>query len=269
MNATAKTIEMVPTTTGDAPATPTSVVIMPETAREVTPLALLDRAMALGLPVETLRDLMALKREHEADQARKAFSAAFAAFKAEAVKVVRKKAVTDGPLKGKRYAELIDFVEAAVPMLSKHGLSHSWAITKEEKDWIEVTCTIEHVLGGTKTAKFGGPPDTGGAKNVLQARISTVTYLERATFKAACGLAEQGDDDDGKGGAGAPATIPEDTVKDLQLKIVRSGTDLKKFLARFVVERLDELTPAQAQRAHVLLDAKLAADTKPEAEAKP
>src|SRR5690606_29896587 len=68
-------------------------------------------------------------------------------------------------------------------------------------DWIEVTCTIEHAMGGKKQVSQGGPPDTGGAKNQLQARISTVTYLERATFKAACGLAEQGQDDDGAGGA--------------------------------------------------------------------
>src|SRR5690606_10985087 len=86
---------------------------------------------------------------------------------------------------------------AATPALSKHGLSASWDITRDEKDWIEVTCTVEHVLGGNKKVALGGPPDSGGAKNALQARISTVTYLERATFKAACGLAEQGDDKDG------------------------------------------------------------------------
>lgn len=49
---------------------------------------------------------------------------------------------------------------------------------------------------------MGGPPDTGGAKNAIQARASTVSYLERYTFKAVAGVAEGGDDD-GQGGAGA------------------------------------------------------------------
>ena len=48
---------------------------------------------------------------------------------------------------------------------------------------------------------MGGPPDTGGAKNAIQARASTKSYLERYTLKAITGLSEQDDDDDGGGGA--------------------------------------------------------------------
>jgi len=48
---------------------------------------------------------------------------------------------------------------------------------------------------------MGGPPDAGGAKNAIQARASTKTYLERYTLKAICGLSEQDDDDDGAGGS--------------------------------------------------------------------
>jgi hypothetical protein len=47
---------------------------------------------------------------------------------------------------------------------------------------------------------MGGPPDTGGAKNLIQARASTKTDLERYTLKAICGVAEGGEDDDGAGG---------------------------------------------------------------------
>ncbi len=44
---------------------------------------------------------------------------------------------------------------------------------------------------------MGGPPDAGGAKNAIQARASTKTYLERYTLKAITGLSEQNDDTDG------------------------------------------------------------------------
>jgi hypothetical protein len=45
---------------------------------------------------------------------------------------------------------------------------------------------------------MGGPPDTGGAKSPIQARASTVSYLQRYTLKAICGVSEQGDDTDSR-----------------------------------------------------------------------
>jgi hypothetical protein len=122
---------------------------------------------------------------------------AFAAFKAEAVTIIKNRQVDAGPLSGKKYAELFAIVNAVTPALSRHGLSSSWKITKDDKDWIEVTCTLKHTGGHTESVSMGGPPDAGGAKNAIQARASTVSYLERYTLKAITGLSEQADDDDG------------------------------------------------------------------------
>jgi hypothetical protein len=88
-------------------------------------------------------------------------------------------------------------VNAVTPALSRHGMSTSWRITKDEKDWIEVTCTLSHVNGHSESVSMGGPPDAGGAKNGIQARASSVTYLSRYTLKAILGLSEQDDDNDG------------------------------------------------------------------------
>lgn len=153
-----------------------------------------------NLDVAKLEQLLAVKERWEANEARKAFNEAFSAFKAEAVTIIKNRKVDAGPLAGKKYAELFSVVNAVTPALSKHGLSASWKITKDEKDWMEVTCTVKHVLGGSDSATFSGPPDTGGAKNAIQARASTLTYLERYTLKAVCGLAEEGEDHDGNGG---------------------------------------------------------------------
>lgn len=200
-----------------------SITAVPAQPYVITPMAMIDRALSSGASLETVKKLMGLQERWEANQARKAFNEAFAAFKAEAITIVRNRKVDDGPLKGRRYAELVSFVEAATPALSKHGLSASWDITRDEKDWIEVTCTVEHALGGNKKVALGGPPDTGGAKNLLQARISTVTYLERATFKAACGLAEQGDDKDGANSAEGAGTITPEQYQELQGLIEKTG----------------------------------------------
>lgn len=168
---------------------------------------LLELAVQQGADLDKLERLMDLKQRHDADVARAAYNVAFAAFKAEGVKIMRNRKVTDGPLKGKSYAELHAVVNAITPALSKHGLSMSWRLTKDEKDWIEVTCTLKHEGGHFDTVSMGGPPDTGGAKNAIQARASTVSYLERYTGKAITGLSEQDDDDDGQGGALGQASL--------------------------------------------------------------
>lgn len=171
---------------------------LPVAQQEMNPMAMIAAAVSQGADVEKLSKLMDLQERYERNEARKAFDTAFAQFKAEAVVIVKSKGVTDGPLKGKKYAELHSVVSAVTPALSRHGLTASWRLTKDEKDWIEVTCTIRHVRGHFEAVSMGGPPDAGGAKNAIQARASTVNYLERYTLKAACGLAEQGEDDDGR-----------------------------------------------------------------------
>lgn len=225
----------------------------------MTPMAMIDRALSSGASIETIEKLMGLQERWEANQARKAFNEAFAAFKTEAIIIARNREVTDGPLKGRRYAELVSFVEAATPALSKHGLSHSWNITRDEKDWIEVTCTIEHSLGGNKKVAIGGPPDAGGAKNMLQARISTITYLERATFKAACGLAEQGDDKDGAS-AGNPELAQEitaDQFRELQDLLEESGSKEADMLTYVRASTVEAMTLAQYAKAKAAMVTKI------------
>lgn len=164
-----------------------------------SPMTLLHTAVQRGASIEEITQLRALYERVEADEARKAFNLAFSQFKAEAVVVLKKKRVDAGPLAGKSYAELYSVVNAVTPALSKHGLGASWKLTKDDKDWIEVTCTLKHSLGHSESVSMGGPPDTGGAKSPMQARASTLTYLERYTLKAICGVSEQGDDTDGSG----------------------------------------------------------------------
>lgn len=166
-------------------------------ATENTPNAMLMIAVQRGDDMERLKQLMELQERWEASEARKAYNTAFAAFKSEAVILVKNKKVGAGPLQGKTYAELHAVVNAITPALSKHGLSAAWKLTKDERDWIEVTCTLSHERGHSESVSMGGPPDAGGAKNAIQARASTVSYLNRYTLKAICGLAEQDEDDDG------------------------------------------------------------------------
>lgn len=172
---------------------------------EKSPAAMMMEALRQGVSPEQIGQMMDIHERWEKKQAEKSYNVAFAAFKAEAVRIIKGREVTDGPLRGRSYAELHNVVDAVTPALSKHGLSASWKLTKDDKDWIEVTCTLKHVDGHTESVSMGGPPDTGGAKNQVQARASTQSYLQRYTLKAICGVAEGGDDTDG---GAPPAEVP-------------------------------------------------------------
>jgi hypothetical protein len=164
-----------------------------------TPMAMLAEAVRKGMDVATIKDLMQLQKEWEANEARKAFNVAFAAFKAESVEIVKGTLIESGPLKGKKHADLFDVVSATMPALSKHGLSTAWKLSKDEPAWMEVTCTLSHSAGHSESVSMGGAPDDGPGRNAIQARGSVKTYLERYTLTAILGLAARDADDDGKG----------------------------------------------------------------------
>jgi hypothetical protein len=196
-----------------------------------SPAGMMLAAMKQGASLDQVERMMALQERWEANEARKAYNVAFAAFKAEAVRIVKNKTVTDGPLKGKSYAELFAVVDALTPALSRHGLSASWKLTKDEPQWLEVTCYLRHVNGHEESVSMGGPPDAGGAKNALQARASTKNYLERYTLKAICGVAEGGEDDDGNGGGAGDNRLPD------MLTAIKEAPDadaLKKLFAEAI-----------------------------------
>lgn len=199
-----------------------------------TPMAMLSQAVSRGMDVATIAGLMDLQARWEKAEADKAYNVAFAAFKAEAVQILRNKTVTDGPLKGKSYAELFVVVDAVIPALSLHGLSHSWKVTKDEKDWIEVTCILKHVQGGFDSVSFGGPPDTGGAKNAIQARASSKSYLERYTLLAVCGLSTKDVD---KNGAGSKKELEPDAEGKKVLEACASVSSLHAAWAALTKEQ--------------------------------
>ena len=207
-------------------------------AGPVTPMQMLELAVKQGAGLDRLQQLMDLQERWEASQARKAYNDAFSKFKAEAVRIIKNRTVTDGPLKGKSYAELFAVVNAVTPALSANGLSASWKITKDEPTWIEVTCFITHIGGHVESVSMGGPPDVGGAKSAIQARASTVSYLERYTLKAITGLSEQNDDTDGRD---TTVYITANQVADLEALLTEVGANKTKFLQYLRVGALTDL----------------------------
>jgi hypothetical protein len=185
-------------TIDEAPA-PRAALALAENSPAAVMLAALDR----GISPENIEKMMALQERWEANEARKAFARDLAAFKGEAIEIIKRKPVDFANKSGGRtsykHAELFDVIEAVGPALSKHGFSWSFD-TRQSDRWLDVTCILRHQLGHFETVTLGGPPDESGGKNTIQAWMSTKTYLERHTLKAICGVAEKGEDNDGNGG---------------------------------------------------------------------
>src|SRR3990167_1921455 len=131
-------------------------------AESVGLMAIINRAATdPQFDVAKLQELLAVKERWDANEARRAFNIAFADFKSEAVKIIKRTEIQDGPLKGKFHANLFDVVNATTPHLSKHGLAISWCLTKDDPAWMEGSCTLRHVRGHSESVSMGGAPDAG------------------------------------------------------------------------------------------------------------
>ncbi len=200
-----------------------AVTVQPQRSESGALMQMISRAMDGGrFDIQDIRELLAVKKEWEADEARKAFNQAFADFKAEAVHVYKGTMIKDGPLKGKHHANLFDVVVASAEPLAKHGLSTSWKLTKDEPQLMEVTCVLKHSAGHSETVSMSAAPDTGPGRNAIQARGSAKSYLERYTLMAILGLAAtEKDDDDGRT-TGQPEKTPEEIAAADKAAVVLS-----------------------------------------------
>ena len=192
-------------------------------AVQITPAAMLQLAASKDVDPDKLQKLMDFAERWQANAAKMAFNTAMMAFKTDALRISRNLTYSDGPLKGKKYADLFGVVDKLTPALSSHGLSASWKVTKDDPGWLEVTCTIRHEAGHSESVSMGGEPDKGPARNAITARGSSMTYLERYTLLAAVGMAVAGQDDDAQ-----QAGALDDKVVTERLDWIRCAADLSE-----------------------------------------
>lgn len=223
----------------------------------MTPMEMLDRAVSQNASVETLSKLMDLQERWEKNQARKAFSAAISAAKAEMPQIVKRKKVDFTTAKGRtnyQYEDLASIMDQIGPVLSRHGLSVRYRTTADPNNPISVTCIISHAAGHEEENTLMAGRDDSGNKNSIQAIGSTVTYLQRYTLKAALGLAAAADDD-GKH-ADDTGAISEGERQVVLGLIEETGTDIQKFCEFMEINSIADLPKASFKRAVAKLEAK-------------
>ncbi len=168
------------------------------------------------IDVDKLEALLKVQLQWEANEAKKAYVVAMAAFKENPPEILKDKTVSYGQTNYK-HATLYNVTTKINTELSKHGLTASWA-TSQNNGNVKVTCKITHIMGHSEECYLSAPPDATGSKNAIQAIGSTTEYLRRYTILALTGLATCGTDDDGKASGDPTETKP--TKKEEQQKIV-------------------------------------------------
>lgn len=184
---------------------------------DLSPEALIARAIDKGVPVEQLERLMAMRREIIADRARAAFNASLKAFQAECPIIKPTKSVhTKSGAKAYSYAPIEIIVKVTGPLLDKHGFAYQFA-TETKDHMVKAYCTAKHIGGHTEVASvelpLGGKTDIMSATQHVQAAL---TFAKRYAFRDVFGIATgDADTDAGKGteptiSRGKRSTDPED-----------------------------------------------------------
>ena len=163
------------------------------------PSDIIQLAVTQGADLEKLEKLMELQERYEANEAKKKYTEAMAAFKANPPEIMKDRHVRYQTSKGVteyKHSSLANVTDKINKALSTNGLSAGWS-TKQDGDNITVTCTITRWEGHSESTSLTAKPDMSGAKNAIQAIGSTISYLERYTVLALTGLATHDMDDDG------------------------------------------------------------------------
>jgi len=241
--------------------------------QEVTPMVMMQMAIAEGSDVATMERLWALNEKVEAANARKAYVAAMAQFKQNPPVIEKDKLVRyqnqDGSWTEYRHASLGNVVDKITERLGRYGFSHSWNVEQVEGGQIRVTCILTHEQGHSEQVLMSSSRDDSGKKNNIQQLASTNTYLQRYTLLAVSGTAtEEGDDDAQAAEPDEIIFISDNEVNELDAMLVENEISRKTFsewlLKDMGVETLDKVPATGLARVRAAIKASIKAKKKEE-----
>lgn len=215
------------------------------TAADQSPMAMMTMAISQGADLSQIEKMMDLQIRWDANEAKKAYVKAMAAFKADPPKIEKDRKVSYNKT-NYSHASLGNVTEKINSGLGAHGLSAAWA-TEQNGTAIKITCTITHMLGHSESTSLTAPADTSGAKNNIQAIGSTISYLQRYTLLSLTGLATQDQDNDGMPVAPV-ATLDEKQVSQVIDMMNAANVDHADYLKYLEVSVADQI-PASRFKA--------------------
>lgn len=211
---------------------------------EATPMQMLAIAVHQGADLQKIEKLMELQERWENNQARKAYVAAMAAFKASPPTIVKNKHVEfelkSGGRQSYNHASHDEVTNKIIVALSPHGLSHTWAV-RQADSLIFVKCRVTHELGYFEEVELFGPPDTSGVKSPIQQIASTVTLLQRYTLLSVTGLSTEEMGRADTDGRTTKPTLTADQVANLEALLSEVGASKINFMKWARVDSLENI----------------------------
>jgi hypothetical protein len=188
-----------------------AVAIIEKTQPPILMHPVVQAGLASNPDPATLRELLAVQREWEAGEARKAYTSALVRLKADLPAVIAKDTEVDftsrktGARTHYKHASLSAAMDAVTPHLTRHGFSLSWVPSTPDGK-VRVTCKLTHAGGHSEECSITSDVDTSGNKSRAQGTASTITLLQRYTALSLLGIATA-DMTEPKGGGNKASSI--------------------------------------------------------------
>jgi hypothetical protein len=157
-----------------------------------------------NVDIDKLKQLLEMQERWEANRDKSTLRYALAEFKKNPPEIIKKRIANIKSDKGNytyNFADLENIASAIEGDLAATGVTHSWTLA-ETNGLIFVTCVLKLGVYEEPGVTLSAPPDNSVSKNPIQAKGSTISYLEKYTLLAATGMAAGMPDTDGnKSGA--------------------------------------------------------------------
>jgi len=163
-------------------------------------VSIIQSALANNVDPATLRELLSVRREWEADEARKSYNRAMTACQ-QALPVVVKFNATNSHTNSD-YVRYDELMRVCKPIIRNHGITISFGEKPCDREgFILVVAIVRHEDGHAEEFHRFAPIDNVGAKGnatktLLHGCQSAMSYMQRKLIESIFGIAESGEDDD-------------------------------------------------------------------------
>jgi len=219
-----------------------------------SPADMIRAAVEGKADLQQLKELLAIQKDWEANEARKIFTQSFASAQAKIASVIKTKV---NPQTHSKYADLGDIIVSASRVYTAEGFSVIFyeGVTTVA-DSIRVCADILHKAGHKETYHYDVPLDGVGLKGnanmtKIHGKSSSVSYGRRYLMCMIWNIPTQDDND---GNNGAVEYISEAEGNKIMDMVTEISADLSKFLAYMKVEKLEEISKSDYNKAITALE---------------
>lgn len=149
---------------------------------------------------EAMTTLMNIRRELNAEAAKKAFDEALSAFQLECPIILKTKSVaTNSGQEAYRYAPIENIEVVIRPIERKYGFTHTFDTdVASQPEYVIAKCIVTHTAGHVRETSIKLPIGTKtGIMSNTQVHASALTFANRRALTNAYGLVVAGEDRDG------------------------------------------------------------------------